>query len=79
MIHAILKDRPTKLLLGFTAFFCCNALIADAIGTKLFSLEKLLGLHPANWTLVWAERFGLYIDLRGTVMAAGVRDHRYHQ
>jgi hypothetical protein len=40
MIHSILKDRPTKLLLGFTAFFCCNALIADAIGTKLFSLEK---------------------------------------
>lgn len=51
MIHSILKDRPTKLLLGFTAFFCCNALIADAIGTKLFSLEKLLGLRPANWTL----------------------------
>ncbi len=51
MIHAILKDRPTKLLLGFTAFFCCNALIADAIGTKLFSLEKLFGVHPANWTL----------------------------
>jgi len=51
MIHAILKDRPTKLFLGFTAFFCCNALIAEAIGTKLFSLEKLFGLHPANFTL----------------------------
>lgn len=51
MIHAILKDRPTKLFLGFTAFFCCNALIAEAIGTKLFSLEKLFGMHPANFTL----------------------------
>ncbi|WP_431216171.1 hypothetical protein ACQ86N_16950 [Puia sp. P3] len=51
MIHAILKDRPTKLFLGFTAFFCCNALIAEAIGTKLFSLEKIFGLHPANFTL----------------------------
>ena len=51
MIQNILKDRPTKLLLGFTAFFCCNALIADAIGTKVFSLEKLFGFHPANWTL----------------------------
>ena len=51
MIQAIFKDRPTKLLLGFTAFFCCNALIADAIGTKLFSLEKLFGTHPANFTL----------------------------
>src|SRR5882762_3366904 len=51
MITNILKDRPTKLFLGFTAFFCCNALIAESIGTKLFSLEKLLGVHPANFTL----------------------------
>ncbi|HEY6899072.1 MAG TPA: queuosine precursor transporter [Puia sp.] len=51
MIHAILKDRPTKLLLGFTAFFCCNALIAEAIGTKLFSLEKVFGLSPVNFTM----------------------------
>jgi uncharacterized integral membrane protein (TIGR00697 family) len=51
MIQAILKDRPTKLFLGFTAFFCCNALIAESIGTKLFSLEKLLGVHPANFTM----------------------------
>ena len=51
MIQNILKDRPTKLFLGFTAFFCCNALIAEAIGTKLFSLEKLFGLHPANFSM----------------------------
>ncbi|MBS1949081.1 MAG: queuosine precursor transporter [Bacteroidetes bacterium] len=51
MIQNILKDKPTKLFLGFTAFFCCNALIAEAIGTKLFSLEKLLGTHPVNFTL----------------------------
>ena len=51
MIHQILKDRPTKLFLGFTAFFCCNALIAEAIGTKIFSLEKLFGFHPVNFAL----------------------------
>ena len=51
MITNILKDRPTKLFLGFTAFFCCNALIAESIGTKLFSLEKLLGVHPANFSM----------------------------
>src|SRR5215469_2912216 len=58
MINNILKDRPTKLFLGFAAFFCCNALIAEAIGTKLFSLEKLLGLHPANWTLFGQNGLG---------------------
>ena len=51
MIQNILKDKPTKLFLGMTAFFCCNALIAEAIGTKIFSLEKLFGAHPVNFTL----------------------------
>lgn len=51
MISNILKDRPTKLFIGFTAFFCCNALIAEAIGTKLFSLEKIFGMHPVNFSL----------------------------
>src|SRR6188768_2883882 len=51
MINNILKDKPTKLFLGMTAFFCCNALIAEAIGTKIFSLEKLFGVHPVNFTL----------------------------
>src|SRR4029078_12149915 len=51
MIQDILKSKPTKLFLGMTAFFCCNALIAESIGTKIFSLEKLFGLAPANFTL----------------------------
>src|ERR1700733_2333381 len=51
MIHAILKDRPTKLFLFFTAFFVANALIAECIGGKIFSLEKLLGLHPTQFSL----------------------------
>ena len=51
MIHNILKDKPTKLFLGMSAFFVANALIAESIGTKLFSLEKLFGLPSANFTL----------------------------
>jgi len=51
MIHSIIKDKPTRLFVFFTAFFVANALIAECIGTKLFSLEKLLGVHPANITL----------------------------
>src|SRR5215510_12560240 len=51
MIQNILKDKPTKLFLGMTAFFCCNALIAESIGTKLFSLEKLFGSQPSSFTL----------------------------
>lgn len=51
MIQSIIKDRPTRLFVFFTAFFVANALIAESIGTKLFSLEKLLGTQPANITL----------------------------
>jgi queuosine precursor transporter len=58
MINNILKDKPTKLFLGMTAFFCCNALIAESIGTKIFSLEKLFGLPPANFTLFGQSGLG---------------------
>lgn len=51
MIHNILKDKPTKLFLGFTAFFVANALIAECIGTKIFSLEKLFGMPPTSFSL----------------------------
>lgn len=51
MISSIIKDKPTRLFVFFTAFFVANALIAECIGTKLFSLEKLLGTNPANITL----------------------------
>jgi len=51
MIQSIIKDKPTRLFVFFTAFFVANALIAESIGTKLFSLEKLLGIAPANFTL----------------------------
>lgn len=51
MINKILGDKPTKLFVAFSCFFVANALIAEAIGTKLFSLERLFGLQPANFTL----------------------------
>lgn len=51
MIHQILKNKPTKLFLGITAFFVANALIAECIGGKIFSLEAVFGFQPMNLTL----------------------------
>lgn len=51
MVHQLLKDKPTKLFVLFAAFFVANALIAECIGGKLFSLEKLLGLPVHTFTL----------------------------
>ena len=52
MINTILKDKPTKLFLFIVAFFVANALIAECIGGKIFSLEKLLALKPSSFTLL---------------------------
>jgi queuosine precursor transporter len=51
MIHNILKDKPTKLFVILSAFFVANALIAECIGGKIFSLEKLFGMEPSSFTL----------------------------
>jgi uncharacterized integral membrane protein (TIGR00697 family) len=59
MIQNILKDKPTKLLIFFTAFFVANALIAECIGTKIFSLEKLFGQHPLSFTLFGQSGLGI--------------------
>lgn len=47
----ILKDRATKLFVIFAAFFVANALIAECIGGKIFSLEKVFGIAPFNFTI----------------------------
>lgn len=52
MINAIIQDKPTRLFIYFAAFFVANALIAECIGGKIFSLEALLGIPPANFSLL---------------------------
>ena len=52
MIHKILADKPTKLFVALTAFFVANALIAECIGGKLFSLESVLGMEAHPFSLL---------------------------
>ncbi len=61
MITNILKDKPTKLFLSITAFFVANALIAECIGGKIFSLEKVFGATPFSFSLLGES--GLSISL----------------
>lgn len=51
MIHSIIKDRPTRLFLLLGGFFITNALLAEFIGVKIFSLEDTLGVQRANISL----------------------------
>jgi uncharacterized integral membrane protein (TIGR00697 family) len=51
MIHSILKDKPTRLFIILAAIFITNALIAEVIGVKIFSLERTFGITPWQFGL----------------------------
>lgn len=46
MVSQIIKHKPTRLFLVLGGFFIANALIAELMGVKLFSLEETLGISP---------------------------------
>lgn len=48
MIQTILKNKATKLFIILGGFFIANALIAEIIGVKIFSLEKTVGMQPLS-------------------------------
>jgi len=51
MIHNILKDKSTKLFILLAGIFITNALLAEIIGVKIFSLEDSVGVPRANINL----------------------------
>jgi len=51
MIHSIIKNKGIKLFIVLGGFFIANALIAEFIGVKIFSLEDTLGVPRANIAL----------------------------
>lgn len=48
MIKNILKDKPTRLFLIMGGFFIANALVAEFMGVKIFSVEETFGWDPVN-------------------------------
>lgn len=44
-------QKPSRLFTLIACFFVANALIAECIGGKIFSLEGVLGISPASFTL----------------------------
>lgn len=52
MIHTIFKNKPVRLFIILGSFFVANAIIAEVIGVKIFSLEKTLGFEPVNMNIL---------------------------
>ncbi len=61
MTHHIVTDKASRLFIILAGFFIANAVIAEIIGVKIFSLEATLGLEQANFTLLGES--GLAFDL----------------
>lgn len=57
-IHQVLKDRSLILFLILLAVFIGNALVAEFVGLKIFSLEKLMGIAPFSMTFFGVDGLG---------------------
>lgn len=55
MIHNILKTRSTKLFVILAGIFITNALLAEIIGVKIFSLEDTIGVGRAHMPLFGSD------------------------
>src|SRR5689334_11310087 len=54
----LLTSKATRLFLVLSGFFIANALLAEFIGIKIFSLEKLFGFAPLSMTLFGVSDLG---------------------
>src|ERR1043165_4987964 len=51
MLKTIIQHKPTRLFIILGGFFIANALIAEFMGVKIFSLEKTLHVTPVDLLL----------------------------
>jgi uncharacterized integral membrane protein (TIGR00697 family) len=56
---SIFKHKASILFIILAGFFIANTIVAEFIGSKIFSLEKLFGYQPFQWTILGVEGLGL--------------------
>jgi uncharacterized integral membrane protein (TIGR00697 family) len=64
MIQNIIRNKAIRLFIILGGIFIANAIVAEIIGVKIFSLEKTLGMQPLD-----ANVFGEVLSLN---LSAGV-------
>ena len=58
MIKQLFESKINRLFLVLGGFFVTNALIAEFVGVKIFSLEKTFGFEPFDWTILGVGGLG---------------------
>ena len=51
-MNPITSNKASRLFMILGGFFVANALIAEFIGIKIFSLEHTIGIDQLNWDIV---------------------------
>jgi hypothetical protein len=54
----IIYHKSNTLFIILGGFFVTNALIAEFVGVKIFSLERTLGFDPFDWSVFGVEGLG---------------------
>lgn len=63
----ILSDKSTRLFIILGGFFITNAIVAEFVGVKIFSLEKSLGIDPFSFSFFGEENLGFSLSA-GTLL-----------
>ena len=58
----IFNSKANKLFIFLSGFFIANAMIAEFIGVKIFSLEKTFGYEPFSINLLGNENLGFNLS-----------------
>ena len=62
MGNNIFDNKVNRLFFFLGGIFITNALVAEFMGVKIFSLEQSLGFEPRNWTLFGVEGLGFNLS-----------------
>ncbi len=57
-LHSLIQNKAFKLFIVLAGFFIVNAVVAEFIGVKIFSLERTLGQESFLWTILGIDNLG---------------------
>ncbi len=61
-MDSLLKNKPTRLFVFLSGFFIANALVAEFVGGKIFSMENTIGMKPMNFSLFGVDGLGFNLS-----------------
>jgi queuosine precursor transporter len=56
-------DKELSLYIILSGFFLTNAIIAEVVGVKIFSIEKIFNIPPLNLPFIFGEKLNLNLSV----------------